>query len=94
MITELKKIGTPLEFNFLGFTTNRHYPNRDFWQMVSEIGNDTVIGLDAHKIEAYADKENLQKAKEYLSSIGITPLKKVNLINHKKEITTIGNDNE
>lgn len=94
MVTELKKIGIPLEFNFLGFTTNRHYPNRDFWQIVSEVGNDTVIGLDAHRIEAYADKENLKKANEYLFSLGITPLKRVNLINYKKEITTIGDGNE
>lgn len=61
---------------------------------MSEVGNDTVIGLDAHRIEAYADKENLKKAKEYLSSLGITPIKRVNLINYKKEITTIGDDNE
>ena len=80
MVKKLKEIGIPLEFNFLGYTTNRHYPNRDFWQIVAEYGNDVVIGLDAHDVEVYSDKENLEKAKEYLSSLGIKPLEKVKLI--------------
>lgn len=37
MITELKKIGIPLEFNFLGYTDKRNYPNLDFWKIVSKV---------------------------------------------------------
>lgn len=79
MITELKKIGIPLEFNFLGFTAKRNYPNLDFWKIVSEVGNDVVIGLDAHCPSVYDDKENLQKVKQILKNLNITPLDKIEL---------------
>ncbi len=80
LATELKKIGIPLEFNFLGFTAKRNYPNPDFWQIVKEVGNDVVIGLDAHKPQVYADKENLAKAKDYLKSLDIAPLDEIELV--------------
>lgn len=75
MIEELKKYEIPLEFNFLGFTEQRNYPNKDFWSIVSRVGNPVVIGLDAHKPSTYADKENLEKANQILAELGITPLK-------------------
>lgn len=75
----IKKIGIPLEFNFLGFTAKRNYPNLDFWKIVSKVGNDVVIGLDAHSPSVYDDKENLQKAKQILQNLNITPLDKIEL---------------
>ncbi|MCR5734115.1 MAG: histidinol-phosphatase [Lachnospiraceae bacterium] len=41
-----KKI--PLEINLLGLGGNRNYPNPAFWELAGKIGNDVVIGLDAH----------------------------------------------
>lgn len=79
MVKELKKLDIPLEFNFLGYTDKRNYPNKDFWQIVSEVKNDVVIGLDAHNPNVYDDKENLERAKKYLSSLGISPLDKIEL---------------
>ena len=75
----LKKLDIPLEFNFLGYTDKRNYPNNDFWQIVSEVKNDVVIGLDAHNPNVYDDKENLERAKKYLKSLNITPLDKIEL---------------
>lgn len=79
MATELKKLNIPIEFNFLGYTAKRNYPNNDFWHIVSNIGNDVVIGLDAHSPEVFNDEENLNKAKAYLDSINIKPLDKIEL---------------
>lgn len=79
MANELKKLNIPLEFNFLGYTDKRNYPNKDFWQIVSEVKNDVVIGLDAHNPNVYNDKENLERAKKYLKSLNITPLDKIEL---------------
>lgn len=79
MANELKKLDIPLEFNFLGYTDKRNYPNNDFWQIVSEVKNDVVIGLDAHNPNVYDDKENLERAKKYLKSLNITPLDKIEL---------------
>lgn len=74
MLERLKEYDIPLEFNFLGFTDKRNYPNMDFWKMVKEIGNPVVIGLDAHKPSTYSDKKNLQKANDTLAELGITTL--------------------
>ena len=68
-----------LYLNFLGYTDKRNYPNNDFWQIVSEVKNDVVIGLDAHNPNVYDDKENLERAKKYLKSLNITPLDKIEL---------------
>ena len=76
---KLNSSGIPLEFNFLGFTAKRNYPNLDFWKIVSKVGNDVVIGLDAHNPSVYDDKENLQKAKQILQNLDITPLDKIEL---------------
>ncbi|MCR4741120.1 MAG: histidinol-phosphatase [Lachnospiraceae bacterium] len=38
----------PLELNLYGLSTNRNYPDKDFWELAGQVGNDTVIGLDAH----------------------------------------------
>jgi len=55
---EINQIGV---FNFLGYTDKRNYPNNDFWQIVSKVKNDVVIGLDAHNPNVYDDKENLER---------------------------------
>lgn len=88
MLEELKKLEIPLEFNFLGFTDKRNYPNKDFWTLVSEIKNPVVIGLDAHAPNVYADKKNLELAKAFLAELGIKPLElsELKLINYKKEV--------
>lgn len=43
-----KEQNIPLEINLLGMTRERWYPNCDFWKIAGEIGNDVVIGADAH----------------------------------------------
>ena len=82
-VERLKETVIPLEFNFLGYTSKRNYPNNDFWQIVAKSGNPVIIGLDAHSPNVYGDKENLGKARELLNSLGITPieLKDLRLIN-------------
>lgn len=85
MLTRLKEYDIPLEFNFLGFTDKRNYPNMDFWKLVKEIGNPVVIGLDAHNPKVYEDKENLAKAKQVLADLGITPLEEIKLIAYNEK---------
>lgn len=68
-----------LNLTFWDIRTRRNYPNNDFWQIVSEVKNDVVIGLDAHNPNVYDDKENLERAKKYLKSLNITPLDKIEL---------------
>ena len=39
---------TPLELNLLGVRENRHYPNKRFWRIAAEEGNEVILGSDAH----------------------------------------------
>ena len=57
-----KKKNIPLEINLWGLNGNRCYPSREFFKIASEVGNDVVIGMDAHKPEILFDKGILQKA--------------------------------
>ena len=79
-VKELKKIDIPLELNFLGYTGKRHYPNKAFWELVAKYKNRVVIGLDAHQPEVYADKERLGEFREWIASLGITPIEDINEI--------------
>ena len=72
--TEIKKLGYPVEFNLLGFSDRRNYPDRRFWEIVSSVGNDTVIGFDAHDPSVLGDMKLYEKAKKYLSELNITPI--------------------
>ena len=40
--------GVPLEINLLGIRSHRAYPRERFWKLVGEVGNDVVMGGDAH----------------------------------------------
>ena len=80
LCSRVKELGYPLEFNMYGFIDNRNYPNRDFWQIVSEVGNDVIIGLDAHWPELFTMQDVFADMRSYLAELSITPLEKVNLI--------------
>lgn len=71
---EIKKLGYPVEFNLLGFAQKRHYPDKRFWKIVSEVGNDTVIGFDAHSPDVFQNKIVYNSAVEYLKELNITPV--------------------
>lgn len=76
---EIKKLGYPVEFNLLGFAQKRNYPDKRFWKIVSQVGNDVIIGFDAHSPEAFQNKRIYNSALKYLERLGITPLEKLNI---------------
>ena len=55
-----KRMQIPLEINLLGLRTNRHYPSKQFWEIVSKVGNDVILGIDAHAPEHILE-ENAEK---------------------------------
>lgn len=77
---ELKKLDIPIEFNFLGFSDRRNYPNDVFWKIAAKTGNRTVIGLDAHSPDVYDDKKGLIRMRSKLITYGIKPIENVNEI--------------
>lgn len=53
-----KEHDLPLEINLLGIRTRRWYPNGNFWKIAGEVGNDVIIGCDAHKAVDTFDPES------------------------------------
>ena len=57
-----KHMGIPLEINFLGLRTHRHYPSLPFFKIAAEVGNDVVFGADAHNPKDVYDKQSEETA--------------------------------
>lgn len=71
---EIKRLGYPVEFNLLGFSEHRQYPNKKFWNIVSQVGNDVVIGFDAHSPKVFQDRRTYKRALKYLEKLNIKPI--------------------
>ena len=67
---------TPLEYNILGIHHGENdgrpgYPHPDFWRVAGEMGATAIIGVDAHKPEAYFEKELFEKSEKLLKDFGL-----------------------
>ena len=80
IISEAVRLDIPLEYNLLGMSLGRSYPNPIFWQEAAKMGAKVILGCDSHAPERVADKGEIEKAENYLRTLGITPLDKINLI--------------
>ncbi len=67
-----KTAGIPLELNLLGLRENRHYPSETFFKIAGELGNEIVIGYDAHDPDNFLHKESVQKAKEIIERFNLS----------------------
>lgn len=76
---EAKKLHIPLEFNFLGFTDHRPYPCKRFFRIVAEIGNDVILGCDAHKPDVMLTERTVNGALEFLEDCGIKPVDSIDI---------------
>ncbi|TFG81762.1 MAG: hypothetical protein E4G74_03690 [Erysipelotrichales bacterium] len=63
-----------MEYN-LGGVRNHYYdmsyPYPRFWEIAAEVGNEVMIGIDAHRPMDFYDTKSIEEAIRYLSSIGI-----------------------
>ena len=66
-----KELDIPLEFNLLGYSTHRQYPNATFWNIASQYQNKAILGIDAHDLFQYQDAKTIQKAEAYLDSLDV-----------------------
>ena len=67
-----KELNIPLEMNMLGFVTHRHYPNPAFYRIAAEIGNEVVLGCDAHSPGRVADPAEIEASRQFLQHCGVT----------------------
>lgn len=57
-----KEHGYPMEYNLLGALEQRHYPSRRFFKLAGDVGNDIILGIDAHAPEQIGIKRPYQMA--------------------------------
>lgn len=79
-----KEMNIPIEINLLGLMGHRHYPSDRFYRIAGEVGNDAVIGCDAHQTEAVADPEAIQAGMAFAKQYGLRVLETVTLNDPKR----------
>ena len=70
-------MGVPLELNFLGIRTGRHYPALPFFKIAAEVGNDIVFGADAHIPKDVFDPQSEATAREWVKTLGLNLIEKL-----------------
>lgn len=78
-----KKLDIPLEINFLGLRTNRHYPSERFYRIAAEVGNSFIFGCDAHEPNEILNPKSHLLACQFAEKFGITPIERLKLKNIK-----------
>ena len=66
-----KRLGVPLEYNLLGVKEGRFYPVDDFWNVVAAVGNDVILGCDAHCPDDVARADSIDNAKKKIDALGL-----------------------
>ena len=66
-----KKLNIPLELNMLGVWEKRIYPCERFYKIAAEVGNDVILGLDAHQPDRILEEHVLSDALALANRCGI-----------------------
>ena len=67
----LKELSIPLELNLLGIMNKKSYPREDFWEIAGKVGNDVILGIDAHQPEQIGHTETYEKAMEFVEKYNL-----------------------
>jgi len=66
-----KKLNIPLELNMLGVWEKRIYPCERFFRIAAEVGNDVILGIDAHQPDRILEEPVLQNALQLAGKCGV-----------------------
>lgn len=79
-----KKYNIPLEINLNGLKNHYNhmdqptwYPNDEFFKIAGEVGNDVIIGIDAHELEFF-DRAKYDIAEEMIKKYNLHEIKRLN----------------
>jgi len=67
----VRSLGLPIEVNMLGLADHRHYPSERFYRIAAEVGNEIVVGCDAHNPAALLDLESQRKTRAFAEQFGL-----------------------
>lgn len=59
------------------------YPHHEFWEIAVEIGNEVVIGVDAHDPASLEREDYDRQARAYLKGLGLSILEEVSLPDYR-----------
>ncbi len=76
-----RSLSVPLEINILGIARRRNYPDPFFWKIAGEVGNDVVLGSDAHEPDQVLNKQAVETAMRIVEENHLHLLEKVELVN-------------
>ena len=65
------KYSMPLEINLLGMEDNKCYPRESFFKIASRVGNDVIIGCDAHEARHIIDRMLFSKAESMAERLNL-----------------------
>lgn len=71
LLSYLLDNGYPFEINMLGAWQGRCYPNLKFLQMAGEMGNECLIGVDAHSPDQLLNEEGERICEEMIEKYGL-----------------------
>lgn len=71
-----KALHIPLEINLLGLRGNRHYPNRKLFKIAADVGNEIILGADAHEPKDVCDIVSEEKALQIVADLGLHLIEK------------------
>lgn len=71
LLSYLKEKNIPAEINLQGLADNRHYPSVNYFELLKEIGNDVILGIDAHDPALLLNKEIQEKASALCRQYGL-----------------------
>ena len=80
-----EEYGIPLEINFLGIRTSRHYPAERAWSIIGRTDAPVTFGFDAHDVDAAADLASLGKARELVSKYDLNYIGRPQIIDIRKK---------
>lgn len=66
-----KQMNIPLELNLLGVWENRIYPCDRFFRIAAEVGNEVILGIDAHQPERILEQDILRRAHGLADRCGV-----------------------
>lgn len=76
---EAKRLSVPLEINMLGYSSARHYPSEKFFKTAKSVGNDFVIGCDAHAPQSLINTALQNEVLQLAECWGISPAERIEL---------------
>ena len=68
---EAKGCELPLEINLLGIHKQKHYPCKEYFELLAEEGNKVIFGADAHQPERFLNFDAEKKALELVEQYGL-----------------------